>query len=167
MRAFMPENLKHKGVSLRIYLDDVHNRGCPICTFLKPSLSVVWRLITFQLPLSFFTSLFSMNVGDWTGDPENSTLRRVMILMGSASAAIIVVALLAAFFPLWYGQASERAKGLKKLNTKVSQASSRFGAFMNWWHAGPKDERAQEDNAESEDEDEDEDEEALSDGHYQ
>lgn len=86
----------------------------------------------FFLPLSFFTSLFGMNVRDWTGDPGDSTLRRVMILMSSASAAIIVVALAAAFFPLWSGGASERAK---KLSGTVGQVGkvSRWAKFLNWW----------------------------------
>ena len=98
-----------------------------------------------------------MNVRDWTGDPENSSLQRVMILMGSASTAIIVVALLAAFFPLWSGQAAERAKEFKELNSRVSKASSRFGAVTKWWHSGPKEERTEEDVAESSDEEEEND----------
>jgi len=53
------------------------------------------------LPLSFFTSLFGMNVRDWSGQASNEGLRKVLILMGSVSAAVIVLALLAAFFPLW------------------------------------------------------------------
>jgi hypothetical protein len=99
------------------------------------------------LPLSFFTSLFGMNVRDWTGDPANSTLQRVMILMGSASAAIIVIALLAAFFPLWFGGASKGAKMVKKLHGKVSKVSPRI---TRWQHAEVREETEEEQSVESE-----------------
>jgi hypothetical protein len=71
-----------------------------------------------------------MNVRDWTGDPDDSTLRRVMILMGSASAAIILVALAAAFFPLWVGGVGERASELHK---KLSKASPKIIKISSVW----------------------------------
>jgi hypothetical protein len=42
-----------------------------------------------------------MNVRGWTGDPSNSSLKDVMILTGSVSAAVIILALTAAFFHFW------------------------------------------------------------------
>lgn len=51
----------------------------------------------FFLPLSFFTSLFGMNVREWSGQNTNVPMHTVLVLMCSVSAAVIVVALLLAF----------------------------------------------------------------------
>jgi len=51
----------------------------------------------FFLPLSFFTSLFGMNVREWSGTGTNPPMHTVLVLMCSTSAAVIVVALLLAF----------------------------------------------------------------------
>jgi hypothetical protein len=74
-----------------------------------------------------------MNVRDWTGDSTNNTLHSVMILMGSASAAIIVVALAAAFFPLWIGGAGERARKLQE-KVKASTAAQQMGKIISVQH---------------------------------
>ncbi|KAI9654644.1 MAG: hypothetical protein M1821_005851 [Bathelium mastoideum] len=49
------------------------------------------------LPLSFFTSFFGMNVREWSGQPTNLPLHTVGVLMGSISAALILIALVLAF----------------------------------------------------------------------
>ncbi|KAI9798830.1 MAG: hypothetical protein M1825_004953, partial [Sarcosagium campestre] len=49
------------------------------------------------LPLSFFTSLFGMNVREWTGQKSNLSARRIFTLMAFISFAVIFVALLVAF----------------------------------------------------------------------
>ena len=74
-----------------------------------------------------------MNVRDWTGDSTNNTLHSVLILMGSASAAIIVVALAAAFFPLWIGGAGERARKLQE-KVKASTAAQQMGKIISVQH---------------------------------
>jgi hypothetical protein len=61
---------------------------------------LIFTLFTiFFLPLSFFTSLFGMNVRDWSDDPSNKTLRSVITLTGSISAVIIIIAIVFAFGP--------------------------------------------------------------------
>ncbi|KAI9679132.1 MAG: hypothetical protein M1822_007342 [Bathelium mastoideum] len=49
------------------------------------------------LPLSFFTSFFGMNVREWSGQPTNLPIHTVGVLMGSISAALILIALVLAF----------------------------------------------------------------------
>lgn len=150
----MRENFKHNGNSARIRHDDVHNRDSSICMSSSRFIFFGTKkiLITSQLPLSFFTSLFGMNVRDWTGDERNSTLHRVMILMGSASAAIIVIALLAAFFPLWFGGATKGAEKMKKLRKKVADASPGLTRITRWQRPEVHEEMEEELSVESEDE---------------
>ncbi|GFF29050.1 hypothetical protein IFM46972_02521 [Aspergillus udagawae] len=49
------------------------------------------------LPLSFFTSLFGINVREWSGTETNPDFRRMFLIAGPSSIAIILVALLLAF----------------------------------------------------------------------
>src|SRR5437762_10411842 len=56
-----------------------------------------------------------MNVRDWSGQASNEGLRKVLILMGSVSAAVIALALVAAFFPLWISAKTHALR--KKLNS--------------------------------------------------
>ena len=49
------------------------------------------------LPLSFFTSLYGMNIKEWSGDSSNVTGRQVAIYMGSISVGIILIAVFVAF----------------------------------------------------------------------
>jgi hypothetical protein len=51
----------------------------------------------FFLPLSFFTSLFGMNVREWSGVQSNVQVHTVLVLMCAVSAAVISLALLLAF----------------------------------------------------------------------
>lgn len=51
----------------------------------------------FFLPLSFFTSLFGMNVREWSGQNTNMPMHTVLVVMCSVSAAVILIALLLAF----------------------------------------------------------------------
>lgn len=50
-----------------------------------------------QLPLSFFTSFFGMNVKSWSGAPSNVSLHIIILWMFPISSLVIVVALLIAF----------------------------------------------------------------------
>ncbi|KAF9883817.1 hypothetical protein FE257_002754 [Aspergillus nanangensis] len=49
------------------------------------------------LPLSFFTSLFGINVREWSGEETNPDFSYMLAIAGPTSVAIIVVALLMAF----------------------------------------------------------------------
>jgi CorA-like Mg2+ transporter protein len=49
------------------------------------------------LPLSFFSSIFGMNVSDWSGTSTNPTLDYVLEVMSLVSLAVVVIALVAAF----------------------------------------------------------------------
>ncbi|KAI9893444.1 MAG: hypothetical protein M1814_006741 [Vezdaea aestivalis] len=49
------------------------------------------------LPLSFFTSLFGMNVREWSGTPTNPTTHDVIVYMCAISFSVIIVAFLLAF----------------------------------------------------------------------
>ncbi|KMK62050.1 hypothetical protein Y699_02891 [Aspergillus fumigatus Z5] len=49
------------------------------------------------LPLSFFTSLFGINVREWSGTETNPDFRLMFLIAGPSSVAIIVIALLLAF----------------------------------------------------------------------
>ncbi|KAF4160751.1 hypothetical protein CNMCM6069_007536 [Aspergillus lentulus] len=49
------------------------------------------------LPLSFFTSLFGINVREWSGTETNPDFRQMFLIAGPSSVAIIVIALLLAF----------------------------------------------------------------------
>ncbi|KAL4785477.1 hypothetical protein BJX76DRAFT_324360 [Aspergillus varians] len=49
------------------------------------------------LPLSFFTSLFGVNVREWSGEPTNPTIRTMLVISGPTSLAVIGSALLIAF----------------------------------------------------------------------
>ncbi|KAF4163701.1 hypothetical protein CNMCM6936_000488 [Aspergillus lentulus] len=49
------------------------------------------------LPLSFFTSLFGINVREWSGTEANPNFRQMFLIAGPSSVAIIVIALLLAF----------------------------------------------------------------------
>lgn len=51
----------------------------------------------FFLPLSFFTSLFGMNVREWSGTDTNVPMHTALVLMCGISAAVILIALLLAF----------------------------------------------------------------------
>jgi hypothetical protein len=86
-----------------------------------------------------------MNVREWSGNPADSTLRRVMILMGSASAAIIIVALTAAFFPffpIWIGWAFERVRQLYLL---FRNALPKVATFRSVWRrSGEQDDSEEE-----------------------
>lgn len=44
-------------------------------------------LISF-LPLSFFTSLFGINAREWSGEPENLTLRTMLVIAGKPSSTM-------------------------------------------------------------------------------
>ena len=59
---------------------------------------MIFTIITIIfLPLSFFSSIFGMNVKDWSGTETNPTLEYVLLLMGFVSLGVILLALLAAF----------------------------------------------------------------------
>ncbi|KAI9805685.1 MAG: hypothetical protein M1833_005178 [Piccolia ochrophora] len=49
------------------------------------------------LPLSFMTSLFGMNVKEWSGDQDNLSARRIFTLIACISFAVILIAFLVAF----------------------------------------------------------------------
>jgi Mg2+ and Co2+ transporter CorA len=49
------------------------------------------------LPLSFFTSLFGMNVREWSGTDTNPKFHEVFLITGCVSAGIIIIALTLAF----------------------------------------------------------------------
>ncbi|EAU30042.1 conserved hypothetical protein [Aspergillus terreus NIH2624] len=49
------------------------------------------------LPLSFFTSLFGINVREWSGEPTNLTMSQMLSIAGPTSVVVIVFALLMAF----------------------------------------------------------------------
>ena len=49
------------------------------------------------LPLSFFASIFGMNVREWSGTDTNVTIQTAFTYMGAISIAVIIVALLVAF----------------------------------------------------------------------
>ncbi|KAF7117440.1 hypothetical protein CNMCM5793_006385 [Aspergillus hiratsukae] len=49
------------------------------------------------LPLSFFTSLFGINVREWSGTDTNPDFRQMFLIAGPSSVAIILIALLLAF----------------------------------------------------------------------
>ncbi|GIJ98776.1 hypothetical protein Aspvir_000897 [Aspergillus viridinutans] len=49
------------------------------------------------LPLSFFTSLFGINVREWSGTETNPDFRQMFLIAGPSSVAIILIALLLAF----------------------------------------------------------------------
>ena len=49
------------------------------------------------LPLSFFASVFGMNLKEWSGTDTNITLQTAFTYMGAISIAVIIVALLVAF----------------------------------------------------------------------
>jgi hypothetical protein len=51
------------------------------------------------LPLSFFTSLYGMNLREWSGESKNTSARSVALYMGTISTVVIVIALVLAF---WY-----------------------------------------------------------------
>jgi Mg2+ and Co2+ transporter CorA len=50
------------------------------------------------LPLSFFTSLYGMNLREWTGQETNISARSAALFMGLISALVIALALIAAFW---------------------------------------------------------------------
>ena len=49
------------------------------------------------LPLSFFCSLFGINVSDWSGVDTNPSLHSFLVYMITISASLIIVTLLVAF----------------------------------------------------------------------
>ncbi|OKP10792.1 hypothetical protein PENSUB_3612 [Penicillium subrubescens] len=61
------------------------------------SLMVFTIFTVIFLPLSFFTSLFGINVREWSGTPENLTIAQMLEIAAPASFAIIGIALLMAF----------------------------------------------------------------------
>jgi Mg2+ and Co2+ transporter CorA len=67
------------------------------------------------LPLSFFTSLYGMNLREWTGQETNISARSAALFMGLISALVIAFALIAAFW-------GKRVKDF----------------FMNRWNGGKK-----------------------------
>jgi Mg2+ and Co2+ transporter CorA len=80
------------------------------------------------LPLSFFTSLFGMNVKEWTGDRQKS-LGAVMILSGAISAGIIVIALAAAFWTFYSWWLRKRIMNL--LLGRSGQKQTRIGQGLD------------------------------------
>src|SRR6266480_7290018 len=64
-----------------------------------------------------------MNVRDWCGQDTNKSLRSVMVLTGSISAAVIVVALVAAFGP-----------HLVTVPSKKVHRQLKGGISPSWWH---------------------------------
>ena len=49
------------------------------------------------LPLSFLSSLFGMNVTEWSGTPTNPSMWYVMCIMFGVSLSVFIIAILAAF----------------------------------------------------------------------
>ena len=59
---------------------------------------MIFTIITIIfLPLSFFSSVFGMNVSEWSGQGTNPTLNYVLTVMGCVSLGVIIFALLSAF----------------------------------------------------------------------
>jgi hypothetical protein len=72
------------------------------------------------LPLSFFTSLFGMNVSEWTGTSTNPDFHEVFLITGCVSAGIIVIALTLAFNkPIRHKVMSSFRRSLKHWPSKV------------------------------------------------
>ena len=93
-----------------------------------------------QLPLSFFTSFFGMNVREWSGQPTNLPIHTVGVLMGSISAALIVVALLLAFNkPIYQVVSYALQQGIKfpaiirKPDSQVPRTELGYGKERNKW----------------------------------
>ena len=101
------------------------------------------------LPLSFFSSVFGMNVSDWSGTPSNPSLSYVLRVMGGISLAIVVVAFMAAFNSYWrrfvrrvVWKRMARPVGRLLLRTPVARlrkvGSNVSGAGDTGRRAGPK-----------------------------
>ncbi|KAI9038646.1 uncharacterized protein KD926_010590 [Aspergillus affinis] len=73
------------------------------------------------LPLSFFTSLFGINVREWSGEETNLTMSQMLSISGPTSFAIIVIALLMAF--------SERLRDVTAKAQKVAFGITREFIF--------------------------------------
>ncbi|KAF2681139.1 hypothetical protein K458DRAFT_392364 [Lentithecium fluviatile CBS 122367] len=83
------------------------------------------------LPLSFFTSLFSMNVREWTGNDTNKTLHTVVTLMVSVSVFVIIAALLMAFFSRHIMEGTSAT--VQKTVVRVKNGHKHFQTLRNWW----------------------------------
>ncbi|KAH8434138.1 uncharacterized protein LDX57_011776 [Aspergillus melleus] len=73
------------------------------------------------LPLSFFTSLFGINVREWSGEETNLTMSQMLSIAGPTSFAIIIIALLMAF--------SERLRDITAKTQKVAFGVTREFIF--------------------------------------
>ncbi|KAI9713536.1 MAG: hypothetical protein M1820_000918 [Bogoriella megaspora] len=85
-----------------------------------------------KLPLSFFTSLFGMNVREWSGTPTNLPIDTIWVLMGSISAVAIVIALILAFFkPVWrFLRESVRGKVAYRVTNMVDRLGGPRRKFL-------------------------------------
>src|SRR5215471_11837165 len=69
-----------------------------------------------------------MNVQDWADQASKQTLHHALLLMGSISAGIIILALTAAFFPIWI---SEKTYALGKRLGRASKGKSQT-EYRRW-----------------------------------
>jgi len=77
------------------------------------------------LPLSFFTSLYGMNLREWSGEQKNASARSVAFYMGSISTVVIVIALVLAF---WYRKVQQLlSKVYNRIKGKKGRDSSSEG----------------------------------------
>ncbi|OCK85213.1 hypothetical protein K432DRAFT_439422 [Lepidopterella palustris CBS 459.81] len=94
------------------------------------------------LPLSFFTSLFGMNVRDWSGTKSNKSLTNVLALMGSISAAVIIIALFLAFTRHPLAKIKKAPSTVKETHWLMLQRLS--GRFKGLWWKRERVERGRE-----------------------
>ncbi|KAF8248762.1 hypothetical protein K440DRAFT_623787 [Wilcoxina mikolae CBS 423.85] len=90
-------DLKQKGAGLEV-AQSTWNQGRTMMIF------TVFTIVF--LPLSFFTSLYGMNIREWSGVNTNPAGKIVMVFMVPISTVVIVLALVVAFF--------EKIRGLVK-----------------------------------------------------
>lgn len=81
-----------------------------------------------------------MNVRDWSGEKSNKPLRSVIILMGSISAVIIVVAVLFAFMPTFI----TAVRAVNRRN--IAEVSSTLKTKLQWKQKHLEAEKEEEDN---------------------
>ncbi|MCJ1293387.1 hypothetical protein MMC34_004941 [Xylographa carneopallida] len=87
------------------------------------------------LPLSFFASVFGMNVSEWSGVNSNISSYHAFLYMGTISLAVIIVALLVAFNKytrrilqrIWKKMAGPMARFLPKI------PSNRVQGLVHYW----------------------------------
>ncbi|KAF8244624.1 hypothetical protein K440DRAFT_666037 [Wilcoxina mikolae CBS 423.85] len=76
-----------------------------------------WTMMIFTvftivfLPLSFYTSLYGMNIKEWAGEQKYASARSVAVYMGSISTVVILIALILAF---WFRKVKELFLGFFK-----------------------------------------------------